>query len=168
VLLLIYGGGLPSRAVGSETEFFIDSTGQKPLRHHQTDAEKMSSILNLFTKFRWSIGKFLWLLFDEKSNLGGSAVKSFLDGTSDVRAGHIINAMYSHQYSHPPSRHHEQLHQFSPDITPSNIKYAGPAISSWALQLILDITKQEGIIYAQERLIYEYVPVDKQIMARWV
>ena len=82
--------------LGSETEFFIDSRseGPKPSRHHQTDAEKMSSILNLLTKFRWLIGRFLWLLFDETSSLGGSSVKSFLNGTSDVHAAHIINAMY--------------------------------------------------------------------------
>jgi len=90
----------------------------------------MSSILNLsqiqMVNRKVSMAAIWW-----KIQSGGSAVKSFLDGTSDVRAGHIINAMYSHQYSHPPSRHHEQLHQFSPDITPSNIKYAGPAISSW-------------------------------------
>ena len=89
----------------SETEFFVNSgsEGQKPLRHYWTDAEKMSSILNLLTKFRWLIRRFLWLLFDETTNLGGSAVKSFLNGTSDVHAAHIVNAIYSHWHSNPPS-----------------------------------------------------------------
>jgi hypothetical protein len=127
----------------SQTEFTNGRAGEGETHHYQTDAQKMSSILSQIAQYRWSIGKFLLLLLDEKYNLGGSAVKSFLSGTSNVRAAHIINAIYNHWYSNPPTRHDENLHQFSPSIMPNTIRYAGPAISSWALQLVLDATRQE-------------------------
>jgi hypothetical protein len=125
--------------MGSQTEF---TSGPGEKCHYQTDAQKMSSILNLIGQYRWSIGKFL--LLDEKAGLGGSAVKSFLSGASDVHVAQIVNLMYSHQHSNPPSRHEEHLHHFSPDVTPNTIRYAAPAISSWALQLVLDVTTQKA------------------------
>ncbi|KAK1235738.1 hypothetical protein PQX77_001026 [Marasmius sp. AFHP31] len=103
----------------------------------------LERILNDFT-----LGEFLTLLFwyqcnkesDLRQSSHRSAVCRFLQGRTSVHPLTVVQKMYHHPASYPsyqcnPASKKQRSMAFSLDISPKNIKFAKPAISSWAAQL---------------------------------
>ncbi|KZP26721.1 hypothetical protein FIBSPDRAFT_909075 [Athelia psychrophila] len=98
-----------------------------------------------------SLGEFLSVLFychpkksekaDPRTARHISVVSAFLQGTSVIHMGHIIDLIYSHRQSQPKrsSRHANEVYlAFSPTLSPAGIHHARPAMSSWATKLVGD------------------------------
>ena len=96
-----------------------------------------------------SIGEFLRILFynpirisgkdDPRGTAHGLAVARFLQGKTNVQMLEIIELIYSHKHSAPPSRstHYHQRHApFSPSVSPSDIQHARLCLFTWATNLV--------------------------------
>lgn len=106
--------------------------------------EKVDAVLTAMKIFD-SLGEFLSVLFychpkrTEKADLRTarhvSVVSAFLQDTSAIHMGHIIDLIYSHCQSQPKqsSRHASKIYlAFSPNLSPIDIHHAHHAMSSWA------------------------------------
>ncbi|KZP25483.1 hypothetical protein FIBSPDRAFT_950189 [Athelia psychrophila] len=116
----------------------------------RTVYEKVDSVLATIKLFD-SLGEFLSVLFychpkksekaDPQTARHISVVSAFLQGTSVIHMGHIINLIYSHRQSQPKrsSRHANEVYlAFSPILSPADIHHTRPAMSSWATKLVGD------------------------------
>ncbi|KAJ7680071.1 hypothetical protein B0H17DRAFT_1232529 [Mycena rosella] len=122
------------------------STQPKLRRPKQNQWQKVDSIVHLITKEFRSLGAFLEVLFhvrdvsasDPRTASHKQQVTAFLDGESNIGMAHIIDLIYRHPQGRPPSSGTESdLYFAPPDVAkPRDIKFAHPALSTWALQLV--------------------------------
>ncbi|KAJ7447560.1 hypothetical protein B0H11DRAFT_1878681 [Mycena galericulata] len=125
----------------------------------RTKWQKMHNILGLISEDLDGLGKFLELLFynrphgtkDVRTKRHKSMVSAFLGGqntgATTVKMGHIIELIYHHRQSQPPPDSPERALAFSHKIPHTDISYARPSLSSWALVLVgKEARKQIGIL----------------------
>ncbi|KAJ7635908.1 hypothetical protein B0H17DRAFT_1279587 [Mycena rosella] len=122
------------------------STQPKLRRPKQNQWQKADSIVHLITKEFRSLGAFLEVLFhirdvsasDPRTASHKQQVTAFLDGESNIGMAHIIDLIYRHPQGRLPSSDTESdLYFAPPDVAkPRDIKFARPALSTWALQLV--------------------------------
>ncbi|KAJ7602744.1 hypothetical protein DFH06DRAFT_1351097 [Mycena polygramma] len=122
----------------------------------RTQWQKADAILNLITKEFRSLGLFLEILFhvrdfsvhDPRTDSHKHMVTTFLGGESNVGMGDIIDLIYRHPQSRPYNADPESRMYFSPPGgTPRNIRFARPALSTWALQIVgREMHRQIGIL----------------------
>ncbi|KAJ6628437.1 hypothetical protein B0H10DRAFT_1940606 [Mycena sp. CBHHK59/15] len=90
------------------------------------------------------LGNFLQLLFYQrphgKHNVWTqhhqSMVTAFLRGQTAIKMGHIIELIYNHCQSQPPTDSPQRNLAFSHKIAHTDIAFARPSLSSWALVLM--------------------------------
>ncbi|KAJ7199394.1 hypothetical protein GGX14DRAFT_324538, partial [Mycena pura] len=114
----------------------------------RTKWEKMHDILGHISKDLDGLGIFLELLFynrphgekDVRTKRHKSMVSAFLGGqntgANTVKMGHIIELIYNHRQSQPPTHTPERELAFSPKVAHTDISFARPSLSSWALVLV--------------------------------
>ncbi|KAJ7847450.1 hypothetical protein B0H14DRAFT_2357176 [Mycena olivaceomarginata] len=116
--------------------------------------EKADTIIHLITKDFRSLGQFLDTLFhcrdmsvnDPRTARHKAAVTAFMNGDSNVGMGRIIELLYRHPQGRPNKANAESGLYFSLS-SPAEIKFAQPALSSWALQLVgAELRKQIGVL----------------------
>ncbi|KAJ6597717.1 hypothetical protein DFH09DRAFT_867455, partial [Mycena vulgaris] len=123
---------------------------QKRLRApRRTKWQKMDDILGSISKDLDGLG-----IFSSCSSLIGRArhkamVSAFLggqnSGASTVKMGRIIDLIYNHRQSQPPTHTPERDLAFSSEIPHTEISYARPSLSSWAMVLVgKEARKQVG------------------------
>jgi hypothetical protein len=128
---------------------------QSKLRKKQKSQwEKVDYILGHISDEFQSLGDFLKVLFqpkyrgrpDERTMKHRMIVSAFLSGRSTVRIGEIINLIYNHGQSQPSasSKDFDVCNTpFSPCVSHLDMKYARPALSTWATQLVGDQVSRE-------------------------
>jgi hypothetical protein len=133
----------------------VVSTQQRLRKPGQSKWQKADNIVHLITKEFRSLGAFLEILFhvrdasvnDPRTPSHKLQVTAFLEGQSNVRMAHIIDLIYCHPQGWPPKGDTESdLYFAPPDVAaPNDIKFARPALSTWALQLVgPDIRREVG------------------------
>ncbi|KZP05348.1 hypothetical protein FIBSPDRAFT_967349 [Athelia psychrophila] len=139
----------PLSAASSMDSISSVLSSQPKLRQaKRTVYEKLDAVLAAMKVFD-SLGEFLSVLFYSHPNKSNkvdprtarhvSVVSAFLQGTSGIHMGHIIDLIYKHRQSQPKqsSQHPNEIYlAFSPAVSPTNIHHARPAMSSWATQLV--------------------------------
>jgi len=72
-------------------------------------------------------------------------VNNFLAGIgSGPKLSDIIQMIYDHPDSVPPTNHHDREEYFSFTTSPASISYAQPSLSTWASSLIQKQLQREG------------------------
>jgi hypothetical protein len=72
-------------------------------------------------------------------------VTHFLGGKANVKVGHIIELIYNHRQSQPAPNTEERDLAFSHQTPHTDISFARPSLSSWALVLVAkEARKQIG------------------------
>ncbi|KAJ7043878.1 hypothetical protein C8F04DRAFT_1361422 [Mycena alexandri] len=121
------------------------ASSQKRLRApRRTKWEKMNDILGHITKDMDGLGNFLELLFyrrphgqkDLRTKRHKAMVTAFLGGQTNVKMGHIIDLIYHHRQSQPPPHSPQRDLAFSSKVPHTEISFARPSLSSWALVLV--------------------------------
>ncbi|KAJ6628483.1 hypothetical protein B0H10DRAFT_2209395 [Mycena sp. CBHHK59/15] len=142
-------------AVTADNSTSTASTQQRLRQPRRTKWQKADTIVNLITKDFRSLGAFLEVLFhvrdtavsDPRTPSHEQQVTAFLGGQSNVRMAHIIDLIYRHPQGRPLKADRESgLYFAPPDVAaPMDIKFARPALSTWALQLVgPDIRREVG------------------------
>ncbi|KAJ7244495.1 hypothetical protein C8J57DRAFT_1680834 [Mycena rebaudengoi] len=122
----------------------VPSTQERLRAPRRTDWEKTHDILGLISKDLSGLGNFLKLLFylrphgtkDVRTNRHKTMVTQFLGGKTNVKMGHIIDLIYNHRQSQPPTNTEERHLAFSHQTLHTDMCFARPALSSWALGLV--------------------------------
>ncbi|KAJ7035827.1 hypothetical protein C8F04DRAFT_954455 [Mycena alexandri] len=121
------------------------ASSQKRLRApRRTKWEKINDILGHITKDLDGLGNFLELLFyhrphgqkDLRTKRHKAMVTAFLGGQTNVKMGHIIDLIYHHRQSQPPPHSPQRDLAFSSKVPHTEISFARPSLSSWALVLV--------------------------------
>ncbi|KAJ6550402.1 hypothetical protein DFH09DRAFT_1501362 [Mycena vulgaris] len=142
----------------SSSSPFPAISSQKRLRApRRTKWQKMDDILGSISKDLDGLGIFLELLFfnrprgdkDVRTKRHKAMVSAFLggqnSGASTVKMGRIIDLIYNHRQSQPPTHTPERDLAFSSEIPHTEISYARPSLSSWAMVLVgKEARKQVG------------------------
>ncbi|KAF9001830.1 hypothetical protein BDZ89DRAFT_1050310, partial [Hymenopellis radicata] len=93
---------------------------------------------------------------DKRTKRHRSLVSSFLRGNTKIKAAEIVNLIYHHRSSRLTylSNHRDELqHMFDGWKDPSELRYARPAISCWAIQLVGPACRKEiGDLTVDEHL----------------
>ncbi|KAJ6617040.1 hypothetical protein B0H10DRAFT_1948722 [Mycena sp. CBHHK59/15] len=142
-------------AVTADNSTSTASTQQRLRQPRRTKWQKADTIVNLITKDFRSLGAFLEVLFhvrdtavsDPRTPSYEQQVTAFLGGQSNVRMAHIIDLIYRHPQGRPLKADRESgLYFAPPDVAaPMDMKFARPALSTWALQLVgPDIRREVG------------------------
>lgn len=114
--------------------------------------EKLEAIFETLRQVDWSLGAFLYHLFREVDEYGDPVkispshlkiVGHFLQGTSRVKALDIVKLIYSNGQSRPNYQSAESGEMFSVVEAADSFAYAGPAISCWAVELVMEKMKGE-------------------------
>ncbi|KAJ7733725.1 hypothetical protein DFH07DRAFT_780514 [Mycena maculata] len=117
--------------------------------------DKMHNILGHISQDLGGLGNFLELLFyhrphgtkDVRTNRHKAMVTAFLGGQTNIKMGHILDLIYHHRQSQPPPDSEERDFALSHKIPHTDISFAQPSISSWALVLIgTEARKQVGAL----------------------
>ncbi|KAF8166102.1 hypothetical protein K438DRAFT_1941811 [Mycena galopus ATCC 62051] len=119
--------------------------------------QKADVILQLITKDFRSLGAFLETLFhcrdlsinDPRTASHKRMVTVFLRGESNIGMGAILELIYRHPQGRPENANPESNLYFSPPslAPPLGVKFARPAVSTWALQLVgTEMCKQIGTL----------------------
>ena len=130
-----------------------DARQYKPRRH---DHEKMDNILAHIRDADWTLGEFLHKLFAEPgkqsaTNTLGKKEKGvhfrtdshrqflskFLSGSTKYSPRNIVELIYRNKLARPPYSHPDARQYFSVNSSSSTIEYARPALSTWALELVV-------------------------------
>jgi hypothetical protein len=102
-------------------------------------------VLNLLYSFSWTLGDLLWYLFAmrdmkgkefEPSSRHFQVVSKFLTGETKVSVIKILELWIKSPYSLPPERNEERQMLYSTKIDYHEMKYAWPAITSFAIQIV--------------------------------
>jgi hypothetical protein len=123
-----------------------------------TDGEKLDFIFKQLKKWKWSLGFFLSMVFEQEmasscepehpndpkwcmnrercEQVHRAYVTQFLAGNSNITALNIVKLMYHHPYARPSSAHYNAQQYFSTSTPASQILYAKPALSTWALEIV--------------------------------
>ena len=143
--------------------------GTRAYTKRRTDQEKIDDILAVIGKARWSLGEFLHKLFIEpdkgsvadglskpkpkvvRSDSHRHVVTKFLSGSTKYSPGDIVELMYRSKAARPPYSHPEARQYFSVDTAPSSIGYARPALSTWALELVVTQIIKESTYLSSEK-----------------
>ncbi|KAF9005371.1 hypothetical protein BDZ89DRAFT_1145164 [Hymenopellis radicata] len=123
----------------------------------------MESLIPLITQRFHSLGRFLQILFidfprrdgpDRRSTLHRNFVSGFLRGKNRTKAVDIVKLIYRHRNSGPGYRskfYSERDLMFAGTQNPSELHYARPAISCWAIQVVGDhVHSQVGALTVDE------------------
>ncbi|KAJ6478030.1 hypothetical protein C8R47DRAFT_1139181 [Mycena vitilis] len=131
------------------------STQPRLRRPRRSPWEKMHDILGQISEDLDGLGNFLQLLFysrphgttDLRTNRHKAMVTAFLGGQTNVKMGHIIDLIYGHRQSQPPPGSEERELAFSHSTPHTDICFARPSISSWALVLVAkEARRQIGVL----------------------
>lgn len=141
-------GGSPRRNVTRKTPLSnkLSTSGRKKPRSVQ---QKIEAVLtSIKTDVRWSLGEFLHHLFSDEteftSNSRTQAVSKFLSGQTEHSPLSIIQLIYNNPHSYPKPGYFEREDMFSAKKVSSEIFYAKPAISTWALEQVVGCTIKES------------------------
>lgn len=138
-------GGSPRRTIGRPTLVENNRTpGRKPPRSNQQKLELILTYIN--QQIRWSLGDFLFYLFDStiESNSRSQAVSKFLSGQTAHLPLEIVQLIYESPYSYPKPDHVERNMMFSVTRPSSEISFARPAMSTWALEKVVQHAGKES------------------------
>ncbi|KAJ7759727.1 hypothetical protein DFH07DRAFT_740983 [Mycena maculata] len=121
--------------------------------------QKADGLLAIIGKEFDSLGHFLEVVFynhisgvpDPRTTRHVRTVTGFLGRESKVTMATIINLIYNHRQSRPPTNSVEISLDFSPpDVaSPRDINYARPALSTWALQTVVPELHREVWVLTQ-------------------
>ncbi|KAJ7105862.1 hypothetical protein C8R44DRAFT_715216 [Mycena epipterygia] len=138
-----------------------DTPSTQPMLRSKKRSEwqKADHLLVQINKDFASLGRFLEVLFynrisgvpDPRTNRHVQSVAAFLNGTNNVTMGTLINLLYNHPQSRPPSNALDySLHFSPPDVaSPRDIDYARPALSTWALQTVVPELRRQVWVLTQ-------------------
>lgn len=150
-----------------------DPTRPKPPSRRaagRTEEQKFQDIYKEVKKAKWSIGRLLFELLRERNTYDPSldrAVQSFLSGENEYTAMHLVHLMYRHKYSRPNTMHDERNKYFTTEAIPDEIKYFEPALSSFALQLILAQSLEEAKYLCSPEAGLRYRVTQKKSTTDW-
>ena len=115
------------------------STGSK--RTWRSIKDKVDEILGLLNDWRWSIGVLLYYIFAMKDTKGNQfeptarhtqMVSKFLTGEAQMGVSQILDLWLKSPYGLPPEEDLERGMLYSTTVHYISIKYAHPAITSFA------------------------------------
>ena len=123
-----------------------------------TDGQKLDLVFYHLGKWKWSLGLFLSKVFDPEpkpensldpdhercENSRRAHVLQFLAGNNKVTPVEVVKLMYSHTYGRPSGAYYDARESFSTNTPSSQIRYAKPALSMWALETVVDVMRQES------------------------
>ncbi|EJD41428.1 hypothetical protein AURDEDRAFT_68835 [Auricularia subglabra TFB-10046 SS5] len=124
----------------------------------RNDVQKLDDILDEVQKAGWSLGQFLYLLFQHptlhmRSEKHRVMLSKFLRGqnfnksrTNDppYRPSLVVDLMHKHPYGRPGSQSDEDCLDFSVDKPHMDVQHARPAISCWAASLCAERIEKEA------------------------
>ena len=145
------------------TGVFSLNTGE-PVRsvrsRRLTDGEKVDAVLKLIQKWGWTLGDLLHKLFQagpldsessmhrdgqtEREAVRRGHISQFLSGNSSTGPISFVVLMYDHPYARPASNHPESERYFADNVEAAEIKYAKPALSTWALEVTIKEMRRES------------------------
>jgi hypothetical protein len=110
----------------------------------RTKWEKAHDILGTISHDLDSLGNFLELLFhnrphgtvDVRTKCHQTMVTQFLEGKNNFTMGQMIDLIYNHRQSQPPTNSEECSLAFSHSKPHVDIYFARPSLSSWVLVLV--------------------------------
>ena len=123
-----------------------------------TDGQKLDFVFYHLGKWKWSLGLFLSKVFDpepepnnsldpdreRRENSRRAHVSQFLAGNNKVTPIEVVKLMYRHTYGRPSGAYYDARESFSTKTPSSQICYAQPALSTWALEIVVDVMRQES------------------------
>ncbi|KAJ6587302.1 hypothetical protein B0H10DRAFT_1961483 [Mycena sp. CBHHK59/15] len=121
----------------------------------RTKWQKMHDILGHISRDLDGLGNFYELLFylrphgakDVRTEQHKTMVTHFLGEKTNVKMGHIIELIYNHRQSQPPPDSEERELAFSHQTPHTDIAFARPSLSTWALVLVAkEARKQVGYL----------------------
>ncbi|KII85951.1 hypothetical protein PLICRDRAFT_115567 [Plicaturopsis crispa FD-325 SS-3] len=139
------------------------STGRAPRtpasrsaqRPHRKEQDKISAILDTIREQGWSLAEFLYRLFRLEDNRGKpvsrtsqheSMVTSLLNGVSSPTFGTILCLIFDNavdtKYASGDKTASGRV--FEPKLSPAEIKHAQLAMTTWAVNLVTDIIREEA------------------------
>lgn len=122
-------------------------THQQTLKPHLSQFDHVDLVLKSCQEHFDTLADFFDTLFEKPpksapdpcTSCHRNMLRSFLQGKNTVKPIAIIEKIYNNRYSYPSYRSvsvHEQSLSFDPNVSPSDIGYARPAMSSRALRLV--------------------------------
>lgn len=108
--------------------------------------DKVEGVLDLLRSYSWSIGDFLYYVFSmhdrkekpfEPTPRHIQMVAKFLTGETDVGTSKVLELWLRSPYGLPPESNPERHMLYSTEVNYQEIKYARPAITSFAAQIVL-------------------------------
>lgn len=114
-------------------------------RPRQTVSQKVNTILDLLKTFKWTIGDFLYHLFAMQDSTGKAfdptpthyqMISKFLTGETSIPVAKILDMWLKSSYGLPDQEAEERKLEFSTTVNYLHIKYARPAITSFAAQIV--------------------------------
>ena len=119
-----------------------DTDSRRPWRPIK---DKVDEILGLLKDWQWSIGNLLYYIFAMRDVKGNNfepttrhiqMVSKFLTGETQVGVSHILDLWLKSPYGLPPEENSERHMLFSTTDGYISIRYARPAITSFAAQTV--------------------------------
>ncbi|KAI0054730.1 hypothetical protein BV25DRAFT_1996352 [Artomyces pyxidatus] len=158
----------PSRSTTDDLQTPAASPSTEPRRSPRTTEEKLDDVLKVISATGWSLGEFLYHLFQrveetqskprskrpdpvaaaaaaaERVNRRSQVLRKFLSGEGNYKPLLIITLIYNHKFSRPSSEYNDDDHYFSHTIPSSDIDFAKPALTTWALELLVQQVRRES------------------------
>ncbi|KAA1474511.1 hypothetical protein DENSPDRAFT_781882 [Dentipellis sp. KUC8613] len=154
---------LPSPGSPSPMQQHGRSPGPRSYTPRRNLAQKIDHILEALHETRLSLGEFLFHLFSNtievpstgvtfaRSERHKQLVAIFLSGRGGYTLSHVIEQIYRNTDSRPPHDHADAARAFSTTHRPTDIGYGQPALTTWALQIVVDkIIKESNYLQSDK------------------
>ncbi|KAI0267762.1 hypothetical protein BC834DRAFT_968683 [Gloeopeniophorella convolvens] len=139
-----------SKHTTAKKDVFIpyDPSASARKQNRRKIPEILDSVAELVNNANMSYGAFLHEFFRDDIDLDtphGHKLRSFLTGQTSYNCADTVGMIWNHRYSHPGERTHENRGDyFSRSKSPKDIKFAGPAISTWCLRRVAEEAEHEA------------------------
>ncbi|KAA1470451.1 hypothetical protein DENSPDRAFT_774873 [Dentipellis sp. KUC8613] len=162
--------GPPLPSPGSPTP--VQRTQNNPATRSYTSrknlAQKIDAVLETVHETRLTLGEFLFHLFGNaievpstrhpagkvtfaRSDRHKQYVSKFLSGKGGYTAGQVLDQIYRNRDGRPPGNHVDATRAFSSTHPFADIEYGQPAISTWALDLVVNkIIKESNYLQSEK------------------
>ena len=118
----------------------------------QSSEEKVIAILDALGKIRWTVPKFLAELFKYSDAPGDTQVNrtvtSILNGTAKPNMATVFEIIYKRSlkvdFKKSDTTVKPGSNMFNPDLRPSDIAHATPALTTWAVRRAADVVDSEA------------------------
>jgi len=151
-----------SKPLCTESDYTEPSSGSNHITstpYHVSSEEKLNIVFETLSRYGWTLADFLHALFtpiqkNHSTNMSTETrvmqnrhrqfVLKFLSGASCYTALDIVIMMFQHPYAKPSTCHADAKAYFSPTLSADQIKYAKPALTTWALEIVTKETRCES------------------------